>query len=85
MPSVTDTPIIAVEHLTLGYDGTPVLHVAAAPADGKANADVERVLSRLLGAHVRVVRGQTSRTKVIEVDVAPAVLEERLIGVFGPL
>jgi uncharacterized protein len=44
------------------------LKVAAPPVDGKANAEAERFLAELLGiprSHVTVVRGASSRDKVI--------------------
>jgi uncharacterized protein (TIGR00251 family) len=44
------------------------LKVAAPPVDGKANAEVERFLSKLLGvprSDVTVIRGSSSRDKTI--------------------
>jgi uncharacterized protein YggU (UPF0235/DUF167 family) len=52
-------------------DGTLKLMVAAPPEDGRANQAVEELLAKAAGvraAAVRVVRGATSRAKVIEVD-----------------
>ncbi len=46
------------------------LKVAAPPADGKANAEVERFLASLLGiprSEVTVTRGASSRDKVVVV------------------
>ena len=47
------------------------LRVSAPPEDGRANAAVERLVARALGAHtrdVRIVRGHSARDKVIEID-----------------
>jgi uncharacterized protein YggU (UPF0235/DUF167 family) len=52
-------------------DGILRVKVAAAPADGKANEAVARVMARAAGvpiSHVRIVSGASSRTKVIELD-----------------
>ena len=52
-------------------DGALLVRVTAAPQDGHANAAVCALMARALGvpkSAVRVVRGETSRDKVIEVD-----------------
>jgi uncharacterized protein (TIGR00251 family) len=44
------------------------LRVAAPPTDGKANAEVERFLAKILGASpsdIKLVRGASSRDKVV--------------------
>ena len=44
------------------------LRVAAPPADGKANAETERFLAKLLGiprSDVAVIRGASSRDKAV--------------------
>ena len=49
-------------------EGALKLRVAAPPADGKANAEVERFLAKLLGvprSDVAVIRGASSRDKAI--------------------
>ena len=49
-------------------DGALLVRVTAAPADGKANAAVVRILARALDvppSEVRLVRGAASRTKVL--------------------
>lgn len=59
------------------------LKVTAAPEGGKANAAVSIVLARALGvprSSVRVVRGETSRHKQVEVD---GVGEAELRAAFG--
>jgi uncharacterized protein len=59
------------------------VRVTSAPEDGKANAAVCRVLAAALGvprSSVKVVRGQTSRHKLVEVDGVDA---DTVRGVFG--
>jgi uncharacterized protein (TIGR00251 family) len=49
-------------------DGAIKLKVAAPPVDGRANAEVERFLSKLLGiprSDVTIIRGATGRDKII--------------------
>lgn len=56
--------------------------VTAAPERGKANAAVEALLAETLGlprAAVRVVAGETSKTKKVEIaGLEPGALRERL-------
>jgi uncharacterized protein YggU (UPF0235/DUF167 family) len=59
------------------------LRVSAPPEDGRANAAVERLVARAVGAHdrdVRVVRGHTARDKVIEIDGLDAGLVDRALA-----
>lgn len=65
------------------YDGVPRLRVKAPPADGKANAEAEAVLSKLLGARVRLSGGGRSRRKTFEIDLPRPTLDGRLRKVFG--
>lgn len=55
----------------------------APPADGKANAEAEAVLSKLLGARVRLVSRGRSRRKTFEVDLPRPTLEGLLRKTFG--
>ena len=70
----------AVEGWTQDEAGRPVLkvRVSAAAADGQANAAVIAVLAKALGrpkSALRILRGETSRTKQIEVEgLEPAAL-----------
>jgi uncharacterized protein (TIGR00251 family) len=51
-------------------DGRLLIRVTASPVDGRANAAVRKLLARALGVapgSVRIVRGETSRDKLIEV------------------
>ena len=43
------------------------VRVSSPPEGGRANAEVERLLSGLLGSPVRIVRGMKTRSKVFEV------------------
>lgn len=47
------------------------VRLTAAPADGAANAQLAEVLANALGVRksdIRIVRGQTSRTKSVEIE-----------------
>jgi hypothetical protein len=64
--------------------GAIVVRVTAPPVDGKANAALCAFVARAAGvapSRVSVVRGQTSRDKVVRVEgVAPDVLHTALLG-----
>jgi uncharacterized protein (TIGR00251 family) len=64
------------------YDGRIKIRLAAPPVDGAANAELVRFVAERLGvakSKVRVVAGETSRRKVVEVEgVAHALVQERL-------
>jgi uncharacterized protein len=52
-------------------DGVILARVSAPPVDGKANAALCRLLAKALGvapSRVTIVRGQTTRDKVVRVD-----------------
>lgn len=61
--------------------------VSAPPADGRANEAVVELVSRLLGVkrrQVTVARGESSRSKVIEVEgVGAAEAEARFAAAIG--
>lgn len=51
--------------------GAIVIRVTAPPVDGKANAALCALIAKVAGvpgSHVEVVRGQTSRDKIIRVN-----------------
>jgi uncharacterized protein YggU (UPF0235/DUF167 family) len=63
----------AIEGWTTDPDGRPVLkvRVAAAAAEGQANAAVVALIARAIGrprSAVRVVRGAAARIKQLEID-----------------
>jgi uncharacterized protein (TIGR00251 family) len=68
----------------VGWRGSELsVRVTAAPQGGKANAAVCKVIAGILGVpktSVRVVRGEASRHKVVEVD---GVDEGDAAAVFG--
>jgi uncharacterized protein (TIGR00251 family) len=64
--------------------GAIVIRVTAPPVDGKANAALCAFVARAAGvppSRVSVVRGQTSRDKVVRVDgVDEEILKQALLG-----
>lgn len=51
--------------------GALLVRVTAPPLDGKANAAVRRLIAKRLGvppSRVSIVRGESSRDKVVQVD-----------------
>ncbi len=53
------------------YDGALKVRLAAPPVEGAANEELVRFLARRLGvpkSAVRVVSGESGRSKVVEVD-----------------
>lgn len=57
------------------HAGALRVRLAAPPVDGKANAALIRFLSAALSiprAAIRIVRGESSRSKTIEVNASPA-------------
>lgn len=67
-------------------DGTLLLRVSAAPADGEANAAVVKLLAKTLGIPSRdvvMVSGGTSRMKLFEVPLKRDDVE-RLVGSASP-
>lgn len=68
------------EKIDVTPDGQIRVYVTAPPVDGEANAAVVALLASRLGCakrDVAVVRGHTSRDKVVRV---PDALADRLIG-----
>ena len=64
-------------------DGRLLIRTTAAPADGKANTAVLRLLAAFLGvapSRIRLVRGQTQRNKVVRisgpVELPPAIFHD---------
>jgi uncharacterized protein (TIGR00251 family) len=82
--SVRVTPRAGTNRIDGVEDGTLRVRVAAAPADGGANAAVLSVLADALGipkSAVRLVSGTRSRQKIVAVDAESAHrVEERWPG-----
>ena len=58
------------------------IRLAAQPVDGKANAALIEFVAERLGlpkSAARLVSGQTSRRKILEVDAVPVDAERRLL------
>lgn len=56
--------------VTVDSDGTVRVHTVAAPADGQANDAVIKMLAKYYDVpktSIKIIRGQTSRDKVIEI------------------
>jgi len=49
---------------------TYVIYVKAPAEKGKANSEVIKLLRRFFKRNVRIIKGVTSKTKIIEVDDA---------------
>jgi uncharacterized protein (TIGR00251 family) len=64
-------------------EGAVLVRVTAPPADGKANAAVCKTVARAVGVaptRVRVVRGESARTKTLEIDDVDESQARRLLG-----
>jgi uncharacterized protein YggU (UPF0235/DUF167 family) len=57
--------------------------VKSPPTDGRANAEAEKLLGRLLGSRVSLVRGASARRKTFSAELTRAELDARLRDVFG--
>ncbi len=67
--------------------GVLLVRVTAAPVAGAANEAVARVLAKRLGIAsraVRIVGGQTSKSKVVEIEGLALAEVWRLVGYEGP-
>ena len=66
-------------------DGVVLIRISAPPVDGKANAALIAFVAKTLGVpkgHVEIVRGETSRNKVIRVaGQAPTAVRTALLAV----
>jgi uncharacterized protein (TIGR00251 family) len=78
------TPKSSRESIEVGPGGDVRVRVTAPPESGKANAAVCRLVAKALGvpkSAVRVVRGESARDKLLEVDGADAAAVTALRGV----
>ncbi len=67
--SVRVIPRAKINRVETQPDGTVRVHTTTAPTDGKATADVIKMLAEHYGVpktSIKLVRGQTSRDKVFE-------------------
>jgi uncharacterized protein len=75
-------PRAAANEIVGEREGALVVRVTAAPVDGRANTALCRLLAKRLGVGVQsvsLVRGASSRDKVVEVEgVSEEVLESKL-------
>ena len=65
-------------------DGTLRVRVTAAPTEGQANAAVIAILAKTLGvskSRLEIIRGYSSRDKVVSVDTLTEQEVQRKIGV----
>lgn len=63
-------PRAKINQVEVQPDGVVRVHTTTAPTDGKATADVIKMLARHYGVpktSVRLIRGETSRDKVFEI------------------
>jgi hypothetical protein len=74
------TPRASRNEITGLRDGVLSVRISSPPVDGAANDELVRLLSKALGmrrADMRLVSGQSSRHKVLEIDAdEPAVIKE---------
>ena len=64
-------PRASSSRITGEKDGVIQVRVTAPPVDGEANAALEKLVAKKLGiarSKVKVMKGETSREKVLEVD-----------------
>ncbi len=64
-------PRASSSRITGEKDGVIQVRVTAPPVDGEANAALEKLVAKKLGiakSKVKVVKGETSREKVLEVE-----------------
>ena len=69
--SVKVTPNAGRSEITGFSDGILRVRIAAPPVEGKANRELIDLLSRALGvgrSSLTIIKGQTSRQKVVAVD-----------------
>jgi len=80
---VTKSPCFSVSR----KDGVIKVRLTSPPEKGEANAELEKKLSKALGASVRIVSGHTSRRKKLEIGIGEAewnaALERLLISGSG--
>lgn len=81
--AVRVAPRSSRESLLGVHDGALKIALTAPPVDGEANAALVAFLAGALGVakkQVRIVRGQTQKTKLLEVDGTSVEAVRRWIG-----
>jgi len=64
-------PSSSREEVAIGHDGDLKVYIRQAPADGKANKALIGVLSgyyKVKKSSIRIITGNTSRKKIVEID-----------------
>jgi hypothetical protein len=75
------SPRASREAIAGARDGTLLVRLTAPPVEGAANAALGRLLGKALGvppSAVRIVRGETSRDKLVRIDGTTAADVARL-------
>ena len=72
----------ARESAIVGMHGDRLkIKIKAPPVDGEANEELRRLMGELFGiakSKVRILRGETSRNKDLEIEISPDVAGEKL-------
>jgi hypothetical protein len=80
-------PRARVSRVVALREGDLLVHLAAPPVDGEANAELVTLLARVLSVRkrdVQVVRGETARSKLVEVrGISAQAARARLASALG--
>jgi hypothetical protein len=69
--TITVKPRSKQQALITAEDGSLIVHLKSAPAQGKANEELIRFLAeswQIPRSHIRISLGQRSRIKVVEIE-----------------
>ncbi|HQY30232.1 MAG TPA: DUF167 domain-containing protein [Thermomicrobiales bacterium] len=75
------TPRSSTNRIELGVDGVLLVRITAPPVDNAANQAVVATVAKALHvpkSSVRIVGGEKSRTKILEIDLDLSQIQERL-------
>lgn len=61
-------------------NGEMAVHATEEPERGKVNLEIIKELGKMLGMQVRIIRGATSRRKLLEIDGEEDKIMEKLNG-----
>lgn len=86
--AVRVTPKASQNQITeITHDGTVKIHITAVPEDGKANEELIKFLSDVLGvpkSRIEVVAGASGRDKLVSVlDMDAVTLHEKIVKHLG--